>query len=56
MLRLAAVMSCVALSWMLVTASSFDHAAPTPGARHAADATASVQIAQFNPCPNRRCR
>ena len=55
MLRLAAVMSCVALCWMLVTAGSFDHA-PRDVARPAADAGPVMQIAQFNPCPNRRCR
>ncbi len=55
MLRLAAVMSCVALCWTLVTAGSFDHAARSV-ARPAADAAPAVQLAQFNPCPNRKCR
>jgi hypothetical protein len=55
MVRLAAVISCTAICWTLVTASSFDDVARTAVAPRAADA-APVQVAQFNPCPNRKCR
>ncbi len=55
MVRLAAVISCTAICWTLVTANSFDDAARTSVAPRPAGA-APVQVAQFNPCPNRRCR
>jgi hypothetical protein len=56
MLRLAAVISSAALCWTLVTAGSFDDVARTSVAPRAAGAAASVQVAQFNPCPNGKCR
>jgi hypothetical protein len=56
MLRLAAAISSAALCWTLVTASSLDDIARTTAAPHAAGAAASVQVAQFNPCPNGKCR
>jgi hypothetical protein len=56
MLRLAAVISCTAVCWTLVTASSFDDVARSSVASRATGGAAPVQVAQFNPCPNRRCR
>lgn len=55
MLRLAAVICSTAVCWTLVTASSVDDVARPSAAPRAADA-APVQLAQFNPCPNRKCR
>jgi len=56
MLRLAAVVFSTAVCWTLVTASSFDDVARTSVARSAAGAAPAVQLAQFNPCPNGKCR
>lgn len=56
MLKLAAVISSTALCWTLVTASSFDDVARSAVARPAVGAAPATQVAQFNPCPNGRCR
>jgi hypothetical protein len=56
MLKLAAVVSSIALCWMLLAASPRDDVARTAVAPQAAGAAAGVQLAQFNPCPNGKCR
>jgi hypothetical protein len=56
MLKLAALFSCAALCLTLMTAVTFDDIARISAAPQASGIDHSVRLAQFNACPNGKCR
>lgn len=52
----AAFFLSTAICFTLTGVGAFDGSGPRPEVRHQSKSGAYVTLAQFNPCPNGRCR